>query len=166
MEIKKLLMVDDDESAMSDYRKVLRQAGIIVDFADSLEKGFKKINENLNAVEKYDFILLDLMLHGNIPPELEVFYCKIFKNINNRGQALGQWLWNMRINPTGAHKFAYCYLSAVPQNYAPSENSSDQEFGTMFSSFDEIKNQFVLSKLGIMPYLLCDVLREIKIKLN
>lgn len=154
MEIKKLLMVDDDESAMADYRRVLRQSGIIVDFASSLEKAVAKINDNMKTAEKYDFILLDLMLHGNIPTELEGSYNKISKKINNQGQALGQWLWEVLNNPDYSHQFAYCYLSAIPQNYAPPEIQSNLEFGSWFSSFEEVKSNIVLNKLRLSPYML------------
>ncbi len=156
----KIIMVDDEEHSMVDYRKALRRGGHTVISVTTLDDAYHEINTTLKE-DNLCFILLDLMLPGQpIPSDLSSYYGKVETSPHNQGQAIGQWLWHALRTNRYQREFYYCYFSNIPDFYLPNIDINEQEFifskdtvpnGNWATKFDALREQFVLDKTTIRP---------------
>jgi response regulator RpfG family c-di-GMP phosphodiesterase len=152
-----ILMIDDEEDTLSDHRAALRHAGHRLFATTRLEVAVSELEHSFQghpAHPPFDFVLIDLLLPGQIPPDaLSIYYNGLTKCSHNEGQSLGQWLWEC----AGAHQFVerplHCYFSNVIQLYCLHRDVNHQEFSASAQTQMELSQarKFVLDKTRIRP---------------
>lgn len=169
MENMKILMVDDEEYTMSDYREELEEAGHIITIANDLQEavGF------FESETVFDFVLIDLMLGSRKIPrfsfdgenvDLNEFYKKLKSQEHNEGQALGQWLWQSCREHKNFSNIKYCYFTNVPSFHQLHKDVKMQEFSFLDKKkkidVSKVAN-FILAKPNILPINLKSKIEEI-----
>jgi hypothetical protein len=139
----KILLVDDDEDVIQDYRECLRADGHEVQWTNTLDDALMAIRLNVGTA-CFDLIVIDIMLGCTIPSDLLAHCEGLGKQHLNEGQALGRWLWLVAGRWHFEQQPMHCYFSAVTQHYQPWKDSVE---------FDGIQGResFLISKWSVMP---------------
>lgn len=150
-----ILLVDDEENAVSDHIDALRQAGHAVSYDNSLLAAHDTLIRSFadaDALNHFDLVLVDLYI-GSIPPVLMPHYTKLQPGTQNEGQALGQWLWDIAGARQTAARPMHCYFTNFPGNYVLSRPSHEQEFRPLQVDCDQtaVHSAMLLEKWAVPP---------------
>jgi CheY-like chemotaxis protein len=174
MEPLHILIVDDDEYTMADYRDALEEGGCTVTSATSLqEAGDILVESMVGGSAKIEFVLIDLMLGSRRMPTLVLngnlinlndYYKGLTSQKNNEGQALGQWLWQTKTESNNFSVPNYCYFTTVAGHHQRHTKDELQEFAMPGEpgKYDKSNiSKFVLAKPSIMPHQLREKIQDI-----
>lgn len=150
-----ILLVDDEENAVSDHIDALRQAGHAVSYDNNLIAAHDTLIRSFADADPknhFNLVVIDLYI-GSIPPVLMPHYTKLQPGTQNEGQALGQWLWEA----AGARRIAarpmHCYFTNFPGNYVLSRPGHEQEFRPLPQGQNEadVHSAMLLEKWAVPP---------------
>lgn len=161
-----ILLVDDEECVIQDHRDALAKDGHQVQWVNTLAEALLVMDgsEQGPTANRFDLIVIDLMLGCDIPERLQSHFKTLVKCHLNEGQALGLWLWAEAGRRQRNDGPAHCYFSSVPQNYQLAVGQSTQEFAGMLNpghgsaSTGSQCNALIFSKWEVKPKLISETL--------